>query len=231
MRTLLLTLIFLVAMPLQAAETKATVLYYRVSEPGIEPYLSRWLITPNFLRIDEGDEADNYLLFDRRKRTIYSVVHGDRTVLDIPYRAVERKPSKLLPQESRAIHDDKMPGISGQPAIYRELYVGKSLCYSVISVEQLLPDAVQAMRDYRTVLAGEQAKTLDNTPLELQDPCDLTLHIFSPLWLLEKGLPIQEWSPQGKASALLNYKIDEMVSSELFALPKEYRHYQTQEIK
>jgi hypothetical protein len=98
-------------------------------------------------------------------------------------------------------------------------------------VEKLLPDAVQAMRDYRAVMAGEHAKTLDNTPIELQDPCDLTLNIFSPLWLLAKGLPIQEWSPQGKASALLNYKNAAQVDSALFNLPKGYRHYQTQSMK
>ncbi len=228
MKRVLLLLLALISLPLQASEIKATALYYRISEPGVDPYLSRWLITDHFVRIDEGDAADNFILFDRTKKTVYSVVHNDHTVLDIPARTVDKKPAIELKQESRVIHDDKMPAISGQPAIYRELNVGKSLCYSVISVEKLLPDAVHAMRDYRLVMAGEHAKTLDNTPVELQDSCDLTLNIFSPLWLLEKGLPIQEWSPQGKASALLNYKTNQMIDSALFVLPQGYQHYQIQ---
>jgi len=230
MKRFLLILMCLVALPLQAAEIKATALYYRMSEPGIDPYLSRWLITDKFLRIDEGDAADNYVLFDRHKRTVYSVVHGDRTVLEIPHRAINRKPPKPLKPQSRVILDEKAPTIEGRKTLQRELHINAALCYNVVSVEQLLPDAVKAIGEYRQVMAGEHAKNLDNTPVELQEPCDLALHIFSPLWVVEKGLPIQEWNPQGKSSALLNYKADEKVDSVLFSVPKEYRHYQTQNI-
>ncbi|HEY0635143.1 MAG TPA: hypothetical protein VGE00_07170 [Gammaproteobacteria bacterium] len=228
MRHLLLTLIFLVAMPLQAAETRAAVLYYRVSEPGVEPYLSRWLVTDKFVRIDEGDAADNFILLDRKAKTVYSVVHGDRTVLDIPHRLVDKKPAKALQQKSRTINDDNIPPIEGKKPLYRELHVNGELCYSTVSVDNLLPEAVKAMGEFRQVMAGEHAKNLDNTPVELQQPCELALHIFNPLWANEKGLPIQEWDRQGQAQALLNYKVSEGVDGTLFNLPAGYRHYQTQ---
>ncbi len=228
MKRWLLLFLALISLPLHADEIKATTLYYRISEPGVDPYLSRWLITDHFVRIDEGDDADNFILFDRSKKTVYSVVHGDRTVLDIPYRAVDKKPAKQFKQESRIVHDDKIPSIDGKKPLYRELRVNNTLCYSTVSVDKWLPDAVNAMAEYRQVMAGEHAKTLDNTPTELQDRCDLTLNIFSPFWLLEKGLPIQEWSPQGKASALLNYKTNQMFDSALFVLPQGYQHYQIQ---
>lgn len=227
MKRLLLVMLCLAALPLQAAEIKATALYYRMSEPGIDPYLSRWLITDKFLRIDEGEDADNYVLFDRRKRTVYSVVHNDRTVLDIAHRAVDRKPPKALNQESRVIRDENAPTIEGRKTLRRELHINGGLCYSVVSVEQLLPDAVKAIGEYRQVMAGEHAKNIDNTPVELQQPCDLALHIFSPLWVVEKGLPIQEWNPQGKTMGLLDYKAAEPVDGALFSLPQGYRHYQT----
>lgn len=231
MKKIVLMLALLVALPLQAAEMQATVLYYRISEPGIDPYLSRWLITDSFLRIDEGDVADNFILFDRRKHLVSSVVNGDRTVLDIPKRAVDRKPAKSLKQESRTVRDDKLPVVDGKKPIYRELYINDSLCSSVVSVEKLLPDVVNALREYRQVMAGEHAKNMDNTPAELQQPCELSLYIFNPLWTLERGLPIQEWDTQGKAQVLLDYKTGETVDAALFNLPEGYRHYQTQTIR
>jgi len=231
MKHWLLLLLALISLPLQASEIKATTLYYRVSEPGVDPYLSRWLITDQFVRIDEGDASDNFILFDRRKKTVYSVVHGDRTVLDIPYRAVEKKPAMKLKPESRIIPDSKIPPIDGKKPLYRELHVNGALCYSTVSVENLLPDAVKAMGEYRQVMAGEHARNMDNTPVEMQQPCELALDIFNPQWHLEKGLPIQEWDMQGKARALLNYKVSEVVDSGLFKLPDGYRHYHTQEMK
>lgn len=228
-RGLLLLLAF-ISLPLQADEIKATTLYYRVSEPGVDPYLSRWLITDHFVRIDEGDASDNFILLDRSNKTVYSVVQGDRTILDIPYRTVDRKPAKQLKQESRIVRDNKIPPIDGKKPLYRELRVNNTLCYSTVSVDKLLPDAVKAMAEYRQMMAGEHAKNLDNTPVDMQQPCELALDIFNPLWPLEKGLPIQEWDTQGRAQTLLNYKASEGVDSTLFNLPVGYRHYQTQSV-
>ena len=228
MRRLLFVLLVMMALPLQAGEIKATVLYYRVSEPGVDPYLSRWLITGDFLRIDEGNADDNFILVDRKTKTVYSVIHSDRTVLEIPFRPVGRKPPRKLKQETRIAQDDKMPLIGGERPLQRALYVNGTLCYSVVSVEQLLPDAVKAMADYRQVMAGEHAKNIDNTPPELQQPCELALYVFNPLWSLAKGLPIQEWETHGKAQSLLDYKTDETIESALYVVPEGYRHYQTQ---
>lgn len=227
MKRFLFVLLIMMALPVQAAESKATVLYYRISEPGIDPYLSRWLITDKFLRIDEGNAEDSFILFDRNARVVYSVVHSDRTVLDIPYRAVENKVPGKLKQESRTVRDDKTPLVDGKQPLYHQLHVNGALCYSVVAVEELLPGAVKLLGEYRQVMAGEHAKNMGNTPEELQQPCDLVLHVFNPLWPLEKGLPIQEWDAQGKAQALLNYKTDEAVDDALFVLPQGYRHYQT----
>lgn len=227
MKKVLVMLFLLAALPLQAAEIKATVLYYRIGEPGIDPYLSRWLVTDQFLRIDEGEASDNYLLFDRRKRSVHSVVHGDRTVLDIPYRAVGVSSPLELKLESRIVHDEKLPPVDGEKPLYRDLYVNGEHCLSVVSVSHLLPDAVKAMSEYRQVMAGEHAKNMANTPLELQRACELSQYIFNPLWSTEQGLPIQQWEPQGKVQSLLDYKTDEAVEEALFAMPQGYRHYQT----
>lgn len=228
MRRLLFVLLVMMVLPSQADEITSTALYYRVSEPGVDPYLSRWLITGDFLRIDEGNADDNFILVDRKTKTVYSVIHRDRTVLEIPFRLVSRKPPRKLKQETRIVQDDKMPLVGGERPLQRALYLNGTLCYSVVSVERLLPDAVKAMAEYRQIMAGEHAKNIDNTPPELQQPCELVLHIFNPLWLLAKGLPIQEWDTQGKAQALLDYKTDETIDSALFLVPEGYRHYQTQ---
>lgn len=227
MKLLLLMVTMLLALPLRAAEIEATALYYRMSESGIDPYLSRWLITDKFLRIDEGDAADNFILLDRSKRTVYSVVHRDRTVLTIPYRRVDMKAPSDLKQESRAVSAEKIPPVDGKLPRYRELLVNDVLCHSAVSIDELLPDAVQAIGEYLRVMAGEHAKNMVNIPLELQQPCALVQHIFNPLWSLEQGLPIQLWDSQGKSQALLDYKTGEAVEGALFVLPQGYHHYQT----
>ena len=61
----------------------ATILWYAEQEPGVDPYRMRYLVTPDFLRSDDGVDSENFLLFDRKRKTIYSVVGENRTILQI----------------------------------------------------------------------------------------------------------------------------------------------------
>lgn len=61
----------------------ATAVYFNEVERGAEPYTTRMLITPQFLRIDYGIDNDDFILLDRKHPAIYSVNHDDRTILVI----------------------------------------------------------------------------------------------------------------------------------------------------
>ena len=49
---------------------KATVLHYAEQEPGGEPFRTRMIVTARYLRIDEGVESKDFLLFDRREKIL-----------------------------------------------------------------------------------------------------------------------------------------------------------------
>ena len=76
---------------LVAADIPAALLVYRVSEQGTDPFISRILVTPNHVRMDEGGAADAFTLFDRRAGMLFNVDPEERSVqvLDPPEAILE----------------------------------------------------------------------------------------------------------------------------------------------
>lgn len=210
-----------------ASQVDSVMLLYQAQEPGVAPYASRVLVTESYMRMDDGVDEGDYLVFDRKRRLISSVSHGDRTVFEIPSRDVTLKSPMVLERRS-AQHDvGKAPKIEGiQPQQY-QLYVNDTICYNVIAVPGLMADAVQGLRDFRQVLAGEHARALPSIPADMQEPCDLALNTFHPGWQLSFGLPIQEWDEAGRGQMLMDYKLTYRVDEKLFELPESYRHYRS----
>ena len=209
-----------------AAEETATMLLYQVNEPGLEPYTSRIIVTPAYMRMDDGVDKGDFLLFDRSGKVIYSVTHSDRTVLEIHPRAVTvESPLKLEMSDERVPAKEALPAVGGKTPQHYRFNVNGEVCYEAVTVPGLLDDAVQALRDFRTVLAGENARILPQVPADMNDPCDLALNTFAPDWQLKFGLPIQEWEPQGKGQQLMDYNAQYPVEPALFVLPKGFEHY------
>ncbi len=208
-----------------ADETPATVVYLRESEPGIEPYATRMIVTPDFLRMDDGQDDGDYLLYDRRSRTIHSVSHGDRTVLDIPFHAVEMEPPPGLERITRRTVDEQAPAVGGRQPVQQKDFVNARLCMETVSAPGLLDDARRALKEYREALAGEQARNLYKTPPELRDPCMLSNLVFHPGKGLEEGFPLYERNQAGQTRELTDFERNRRVKSSLFDLPEGYRHY------
>lgn len=203
-------------------------LKYMVSEPGLEPYPSRIIITAKMVRMDDDDPTGDYLLFDREKQLISSVTHGDGTVLEIPQRLPHANPPLPLNREQTLKADERAPKIGGKQPHQLRLFVNEKLCYDAVVVPGLLPDALKALRDFRRVLAGEQGKMLDDLPHEMLEGCDLALHTFYPTWMLESGIAIQEVDmSNGKGRLLVDIEQQFKADAGLFTLPSDYKHYQT----
>lgn len=214
--------------PLSAAELESIMLLYQAQEPGIAPYASRILVTGRFIRMDDGIDDGDYLIFDRKKRLISSVTHDDRTVFEIPAREVTlESPIPLELRTESVAAGEAVPKVAGKVPQHRRLYVNGSLCYDVVALPGVLEEAVVAMREFRQVLAGEQARVLLRTPADMQEPCDLTLNTFHPEWQLQFGLPLQEWDGKGNRQVLMNFEGDFRVDEKLFELPEGYIHYDT----
>ncbi len=228
MRSLLAAaaLVFYSAMAL-ATEVESTMLLYQAHEPGTDPYASRVLVTKRHVRMDDGVDTGDYLIFDRQTQLISSVTHNDRTVFEIPAREITQKPPVAIKLRGEQVRLDKSPKIADKQPRQHQLYVNDALCYSVVAVPGLMDDTVQALRDFRRVLAGEHAKALPNIPADMQQPCDLAINTFHPDWHLQFGLPIQEWDEVGNGQMLMDYKLGFKVDEQLFELPEGYHHYST----
>lgn len=214
-----------------APEQAAAMLLYQVTEPGLEPYNSRIIVTPRHMRMDDGVAEGNFVLFDRKTRIIYSVTHSDKTVLEIRPQTVAIEPPLMLAMQHAVVETERpLPAVAGKTPQQHRLKVNGMLCYEIVTIEGVMDDALAAMRSFRTVLAGENARILPQVPADMQDPCDLALNTFAPHWQLQFGLPIHEWDTQGKGQQLLDFNAGYPVTTPMFSLPKGYQHYQPNQL-
>jgi len=220
------TAAFFVSTGAYAVDVSSTMLLYQAREPGVGSYPSRILITDRYVRMDDGQDEGDYLVFDRKSRLISSVTQDDKTVFEIPSREVTQEPPMELKRRSEKVKmKNDAPMVAGKQPQQHQLYVNDKLCYNVVVIPGMMDDAVAALRDFRQVLAGEHAKTIPRIPADMQEPCDLALNTFYADWQLQFGLPIQEWDESGKGQVLMDYKQGIAVDEALFTLPEGYQHY------
>lgn len=198
-------------------------LMFQEQEPGIEPYPTRMLINDDYLRLDDGADSSDYVLFDRQMQTIYSVSHVNRTILVVQSKPVQgESPIKLDMDAKKAEHPDA-PEVAGTQPVEHSLTVNDKACSRVMSVPDFLPEGVEAMREFQRALAGQHAENLPKTPVEMLDPCFVAYHVFAPVRNLQYGFPIQQWDVDGNSRSLIDYKRGLNVDPELFSLPESYR--------
>jgi hypothetical protein len=205
---------------------QATVLLFQEKEQGVPPYGSRVIVTADYLRMDDGYDQGDFLLYDRKTRKIYSVAKEDETVLEIAYHPVDIQPPYELNLVTHTQSDESAPTIAGQKAIHTIFSVNSKRCFDAVSIPGVLDDAASALGEYATALAGEQARNLFKTPVEFQDPCMLSNLIFHTDQHFTPGFPIQEWSYNGYSRELMDYHLGFPVKRELFVLPADYQRYQ-----
>lgn len=209
---------------------KATVLHYVEQEPGGEPFRTRMIITARYLRIDEGVESKDFLLFDRRDKTLYSVNAADSRILAMSAKSVDvASPIKL---EHRVERDKEVfPAVDGKKVTHYTLLTNRKLCYELFAAEGMLPEAVQALREYRAALAGQQVAVLSAMPKDLQTPCDLANNIFAPARYLDYGLPIRLSEAGVRTSELVDFQTDFNAVPGLFELPASFRRLTLEEMR
>jgi len=197
-------------------------LVYRVWEPGLQPYISRILVTPGYLRMDEGEGSGDYTLFDRKQGIIYNVSSEDHSALVMNPPAAAAATRDDLRLEERSNSDDQAPRIGGLMPQNVSLLANGQVCREMVTVPGLMPEAVAGMRDFQRVLARVQAATQGNIPADMQTPCDLAENIYAPLRQLAHGLPIQDRSPRHSRS-LVDYSAAHSFDDSLFVIPDDYR--------
>lgn len=213
-------------------QVKATEIIFIEQEKHIPPYQTRVLVTPRYLRFDDGAGSRDFILYKRKEHVIYRVNSSDRTIMSIDDHGIAIKPPfdlKLAQKDLGPMKD--APKVGGTVPVHYEFSAGGQLCYDVIAVPGLMPGALAALREFRQVLAADSTHTFNRIPADLQNACDMARSTFAPNRHLSKGFPIQEWRKDGYQRGLKSYKLDDEVDASLFQLPKGYQRYNIQDFR
>ncbi len=223
MRTILTWLCSGLLLPgyLSAAEVNAALLVFRVTEAGAEPYISRILVTPGQLRMDEGTEGVAYTLYDRKVAVLYNVDDEARSVLVVnPTRNKPESPILLdIAEVERPAASESVDGIA---PISWQLTANGETCVAVEALPGVMGETMVALADLYDLLGYAHGALVQQTPPQYLDACDLAQNIYAPRGAWSQGLPLHMRSER-IALELLDHEAAFAVDENLFKVPPEYR--------
>jgi len=210
----------------------ALVIDFVERDPYVEPYATRVIVTPRYLRFDDGEGSPDFMLYDRKRKLVYSVTKEDHSVMVLRPSHREAAPPMELNMVHRAMGEmPGVPAINGiKPRHYQFLVNGK-LCYEYVVIPGLLKDAVAALREFNAVIASDSRHTVSIIPADVRDPCAVAMATAGVDYNLLHGFPIQGWSPSGKARSLMGYNENVAVKPEWFTLPAGYRRFTVDDVR
>jgi len=198
-------------------------LMFQEQERGVEPYSTRVLVNDEFVRMDDGVDGSDFVLFDRQMQTIYSVSHVNRTVLVVHSKPVTGEPPMTLTMDARRSEHPDAPQIEGKQPVQYSLLVNDETCSQLMVVPGFLDQGAEGLREFRRALAGQHAENLPKTPVDMLDPCFVAYHVYAPVRHLQYGFPVQQWDRDGNSRALVSYERGFEADPALFQIPEQYR--------
>ena len=210
----------------------ATLLNFVEFEKSVEPYATRLIVTKQYMRFDDGEGSQDFVLYDRQNAVIYNVISSEETVMAVHRKQIELDPPfELKLTHTKLDYLKDAPTIDGKQPLHYQFSANGERCYDVIAVPGLMPDVVVALQEFSDLLASDSKVTFNALPADLQTPCDISMSTFAPGRHLEFGFPIQEWSMKGSGRSLLDYQLDYQPDQALFVLPANYRRFTVQEFR
>jgi len=202
--------------------TQVSMLFYEEQEAGTDLYPVRVLVSPGFLRLDDGYAESDFVLLDRHKKTIFSVSHEDHSIM-----VIENSPNDAaLPADINLTvirtPEKEAPTIAGNQPEHLQYLANGETCFQSVTVSGVLETVVAVMAEYAELLADRQLNNMQVVPLNMQTPCFLSRYAYAPAWHLQYGLPLQEWDSSGYKKSLVDFSDDETMPLALFELPEEY---------
>jgi len=222
-RTSLTMMVLALAVPgdLLAADIRAGLMVYRVSEQGADPYISRILVTPDHVRMDEGGAEDAYTLFERSAGRLLNVDPEERSVLVLEPPA--EIPESPLPLDIRERARPASAGpVDGVPALGWRLEANGRNCAEWDAVPGVMESATGAMADLNVQLARLHGRVLPEMPGEMLDVCDLARNVYAPGYAWLQGMPVTHEHGRMRLE-LLDHEPALAVDASLFEVPGSYR--------
>jgi hypothetical protein len=223
MKKLLLIMLVFSAGRVMAEGGMTEVTYMDQEETG-GGYVTRYLVTDRFLRMDYGRDREDFVVFDRRDKRVYNVAHDRRQVLVFEPGALKIAPPANW-KIKEYIHDDR----NGQKRF--DLAVNGVVCSRITASERFLPEVAQALMEFQEVMAATHAATYLATPPEQRADCNLARLVLEPRHWFKYGLALDEVRNDGFSRRLLNYQADIAVRPKLFEVPADYRKIGVTELR
>lgn len=220
----LFSVLCLMQVPPAAASdaVQATIVWYLEQEEGISPYRVRYIVTDDYLRMDEGRDDGAFTLFDRHLLQVYSVVPENRSVLQVDGSGEPPVVPPGLVLQVRQESDTQAPRIGGKAPLRIDLVADETVCHSAMVMADLLPPVQATLRAFYQALAVQQKRTLDNTPPEYQTPCFLARYVYASDFHWQRGMVLADWNAGGDRRELVDYELNVAVPESLFAVPPDY---------
>ena len=209
--------------PLFGFAENMTELDYLDQDPGTAAYPTRILVNKNFMRMDSGKDAADFILMDRHVGTIYNVIRSEANIYRYnphPLTMAQPTPWKIQQQVKQ------LPGNTRKFT----LGVNGKSCMEITAAGKLLPDVVSALATYRQTLTSVEVLTWQRTPPEMRDECDLLQHVFEIRRTLQYGLPIEEVYANGRSRRYVSHRTRASQAA-LFQLPPKYQMINTDQLK
>lgn len=197
-------------------------LRYQDSEGGAPAYQTRILVTERYLRMDDGNDSADFVLFDRKTGKVSNVMHERKMLMALQHKKLPQQPAHAYRMERKVT-----PVRAGTVRV--QVLADGRLCSETVAAARLYPDAARALAEYKAALAYTQWVTYRNTPAELRQDCDLVHHVWQSGMALSQGLPIEEHDYSGRIRQYVGGETRKL-KPELFELPKNYESFSLPDI-
>ena len=200
--------------------------YSERERAGTPLFKSQMYVNKNYLYMNDDRASDDFILFDRKKKTIFSVTHANKTVFVIKNKKIEGAAPIKIDYVVKSQPSSAIPKVGNSTATHYRYTANGEHCYDAITLEKsFLPEVVTVLKEYRQVLAGEHASTVHSMPMDTHNACDLALNIYNASQHLDTGLPMREWDQKGFSRFINTYKLNYKVDNSKFEIPKDYKEF------
>jgi hypothetical protein len=212
----LLVLLTLCAGAVQAADLGAVnptmiTLRFVDQDPGDPPYATRIMVTPDFMRMDGGEDEGDFVLLDRHQRRVINVMRDSKLAMVFMPGTVPARPANWQARLAT------QPGAPGTRRF--SLTVNGVVCSEGVAAGHAAPDAARAMAELKTILAATQYRVWQEVLSELQHDCDLANLVWELGSTLSLGLPLEEREFSGKTRRF-DSQSNEPLRPDLFRVPE-----------
>lgn len=211
------------AEPEAPSQVKLIEILFEEVEPGIAPYTSRILLNEAIMRLDNGRDDSDYILFNRQTHEIHSFNHEDQTHLIINPTVSEQLDFEIDFKVTTVALKDA-PKVSGEVVIQHQFYVDSQLCKKSMNVTKLLPDAKLALIEYEAALVRQNITTLDNIPVSMRKGCYMANNYLHASAYLKPGFPLLVIDDEGRQKKLMDFS-EVKKNRSIIQPPADYRVY------